>query len=800
MTVRDSHRTRLTRPQKVGGLLLICIVVGANVGNLVVSRSLSRANEQVARAGETMTTVANAGREANFVAVGAAQFPERSEFDFVTLHRGLLVRQIDVTHVMLEGQAASERELAEVDLRLAEMEGTLTELGTDPGVRELRRAGVPIREQAVALELATKHLYDGTEIELFEVSRSAMRAQRQYQLALVGMGLFAALVAAALLTSLRRRAGKDLSRAYDDLLDETQERRLAEEGLHRSNDHFRALVHNASDVITVIDKDLRITYQSPSTMGTPSRSVDDLIGTDFLDLVDGSDRDLARERLTASAARPGQAILAELHLHSGGTPRLHEVTMCSLLDDPAVEGVVLNYRDVTERVQLQRELERLAYKDVLTGLPNRAHLQLEIERITREHDDVAVLFIDLDAFKVVNDSLGHAAGDELLQAVGQRLAADLRPGDLLARLGGDEFTIVVTGQRVADVVALSQRLVGSLNQPFLLGDQVAFVGASIGIATTQDGERSPVALLRNADAAMYRAKADGRNRQVMFTSALHDDAVDRLKLETALRGAIDRKELELHYQPICSLSSGRVESVETLLRWRRSPDVVVSPLDFIEVAEEVGLMGSIGRWVLREACRQRVDWGRSGQCSEDLAISVNLSPHQFTDATVVADISGILAETELPPSLLILEITETAIIGDVGASHTILNELRQMGVRVALDDFGTGYSSLTHLSDLPIDTIKIDQSFVAGMCVRSQDALIIEAVITLAGSLGMSTIAEGVETREQMAALRSCGCDSVQGYLLSRPTTAELVPGMLSLVQGLAALREHQPIGSIRPL
>jgi EAL domain-containing protein (putative c-di-GMP-specific phosphodiesterase class I) len=211
------------------------------------------------------------------------------------------------------------------------------------------------------------------------------------------------------------------------------------------------------------------------------------------------------------------------------------------------------------------------------------------------------------------------------------------------------------------------------------------------------------------------------------------------------------------------------------------------------VAEEVGLMGLIGRWVLREACRQRVEWGRAGLCAEDLAISVNLSPHQFTDATVVADISGILAETNLPAGLLILEITESAIIGDVHASRAVLLELRRMGVRVALDDFGTGYSSLTHLSDLPIDTIKIDQSFVAEMCVRSQDALIIEAVVTLAHSLGMSTIAEGVETPAQLADLRSSGCDCVQGYLLSRPTTAEQVPAMLARVQGIAALSSNLP-------
>ena len=474
------------------------------------------------------------------------------------------------------------------------------------------------------------------------------------------------------MTSLRRRASKNLAAAYDDLFAESQERRLAEEGLQRSNDHFRALVHNASDVITVIDKDFCITYQSPSEMGAPSRGADYLIGTSFLELVEAPDRDRASARLRESVAHPGKPVRVQLPLRNGDAYRPHEVTVCSLLDDPAVEGVVLNSRDVAERVEFQRELERLAYQDVLTGLPNRAHLQNEILRIIQEHDEVAVLFIDLDAFKVVNDSLGHAAGDLLLQAVGQRLTAELRAEDLLARLGGDEFTIVVVNRGVDTVLGLAERLISALNEPFLLGEQFAFVGASIGIATTHDGERSPMALLRNADAAMYRAKASGRNRCVLFTSELHDEAVNRLRLETDLRGAIDRNELELHYQPIISLSSGRIESVESLLRWRRDPDTLVSPMDFIPIAEEVGLIGTIGRWVLREACRQRVEWGRHGQCSDDLAISVNLSPHQFTDATVVADVSGILAETNLPAGLLILEITESAIIGDIHTSRAVL--------------------------------------------------------------------------------------------------------------------------------
>ena len=781
--MRSKRRTRLSRPQLLGAVLLVFLVVGLNWLNLSTSRLLDRTAESVAAAGDTLGIVANVGREAGFIERAAVQFPEPGEFDAASLHVSLILRQLDITHAKLAGNVVTKEPLSTLDQQLAQVEGTLASLGTDPPRTELSLARNRLSTQAEALELAAKELYDASESDFLLQGRVALAVQRRYQVALIGMGLFSMLIAFGLLSSLGRRASKDLTEAYDELLTESLERQLAQEALRRSSDRFRALVHHASDVITVVDKDLRISYQSPSVIGVLGRRPEDLVGTDFLELVDDADCALAKARLSESIAHPGRPVRAELRLRNDESSRLHEVTFCSLLNDPAVEGVVLNYRDVTERVQFQRQLQRQAYEDVLTGLPNRAHLQDAIVQLIQENDDVAVLFIDLDTFKVVNDSLGHAAGDLLLQAVAHRLVAGTRTGDLLARLGGDEFTVVVTGERVKSVRALADRLIQALSEPFLLGEQVAFVGASIGIATTLDGERSPASLLRNADVAMYRAKADGRNRHVLFTNALHEDAVDRLQLETDLRGAIAKGEFELHFQPVRSLTSGRVETVEALIRWRRPPDTLISPSEFIPVAEEVGLMGTIGTWVLREACRQRIQWGREGECTEDLAISVNLSPRQFADATLVADVAGILAETKLPANLLILEITETAIIGDILASRAVLSELRRMGVRVALDDFGTGYSSLSHLSDLPIDTIKIDRSFVGGMCDRSQDALIIEAVITLAHSLGVLTIAEGVETPEQLEGLRYRGCDSVQGYLLSQPVPGSQVPAMLALAQ-----------------
>lgn len=779
MTAPPRQGTALTRLQRGSLLVFVVLIVLGNLLAVQVSRSLGRTNEHVAAAGSRMTYIANVDREAGSLGLAAAKFGAPGAFEDAQLRYGLLLRQVVVAREKAQEVPSTARAMAELDLALAEVVTTMETLGDAPTARRLLEAKDGLLSQVKAVEIEAKQLYDVAEAELLEVGDQAAHLQGTYQFALLGMGLLATAVTVGLVVSMRRRAGKDLTRAYAELYAESQERELAQQELRRSSDRFQSLVHNARDVITVVDAEGRIGYQSPSVLTALGRPAEELLGRDFLELVEPQDRPRVRATLARSLAEPATPVADNWRLRVGEEYRLHEVTVCALVDDPAVGGVVLNYRDITDRARLQRQLEHQAHTDVLTGLPNRAFLHDAIARLTATTHDVAVLFIDLDGFKVVNDSLGHAAGDRLLQSVARRLSAGVRAEDLVARLGGDEFTVVLAGERAAEAQTLAQRLISLINEPFLVSGQVVFVGASIGIAGTTEGERSPDALMRNADAAMYHAKGKGRNRHDTFTTTLHDHAVERFRMESALRRAVDRDELVLHYQPVQALGDGSPSMVEALVRWRLE-DTLVQPSEFIPLAEEVGLMGPIGLWVLQEACRQRVEWGLRGSCPDDLAVSVNLSPRQFNDENLVTDVASVLEGTGLPPRLLVLEITESVFLGDIESSKRALVALRSMGVRVALDDFGTGYSSLSHLRDLPIDAVKLDRSFVAEMCRQERNALIIEAVITLAHSMGMTTVAEGVETNEQLEALRDLGCDGVQGFLLSGPVPAEDVPGALA--------------------
>jgi diguanylate cyclase (GGDEF)-like protein/PAS domain S-box-containing protein len=440
--------------------------------------------------------------------------------------------------------------------------------------------------------------------------------------------------------------------------------------------------------------------------------------------------------------------------------------------------------DVTRRRQTEEQLQHDALHDALTGLPNRALLRdrlcVALAHRSRRRDYLfALLFLDLDRFKTVNDSLGHLVGDELLVSLARRLQGLLRPGDTVARLGGDEFALIADDITEArDATRLAERIHQALCQPFHVASHELFTSASIGIAVGADGYREPDEILRDADIAMYRAKLDGVGRHQLFDPAMHQRAVAQLRLETDLKRALERDELRVHYQPIVALGSGELEGFEALLRWLHPERGVVMPDDFIPVAEETGLILEIGRWALEEACRQMADWHRTVPAAGHVALAVNLSPRQFRQADLVPTVREVLAKTGLEPTLLRLEITESMIMSGAEVAIPRLMELRALGVQIHIDDFGTGYSSLSYLHSLPTDTLKIDRSFVRQMVPESQGAAIVSTIVALARRLGMHVAAEGIETAEQMAAFRELSCEYGQGFFFSRalePAAAALL-------------------------
>jgi diguanylate cyclase (GGDEF)-like protein/PAS domain S-box-containing protein len=544
--------------------------------------------------------------------------------------------------------------------------------------------------------------------------------------------------------------------------------------LRESEQRFRALVHHASDVFTVIDADTVVRYQSPAIQQVLGHPAQGTIGRPFLDLVDPHDQSVARQLFERSRTRPGVPTVEEVRMRplgEGLAPRRFEMTATDLIDDPTVRGLVLNYRDITERARYEERLAQQAFHDALTGLPNRALFQDRLEHALRQRGQtVGLLFVDLDHFKVINDSLGHDAGDQLLCEVAERLAGCLREGDTLARLGGDEFTVLMPDiVDASNAEAVAGRVERRLKPPFELPGQSVFVTASIGIATGVAMQDRPEALLRDADAAMYEAKARGRARHAVFHPAMHTRAVTRLAIETDLRRAVDNDQLELHYQPIKWLDGDHTVGVEALVRWRRPDGSLVPPGDFIPVAEETGLIRPIGRWVLREACQQLASWRSELPQAAGLSISVNVSARQLQDASIVEDVEAVLRETGLDPGSLILELTESAVVENFEGAAETLQRLRWMSVQLAMDDFGTGYSSLSSLSRLPLDILKIDQSFVARLDQDTESRAVVYAIVSLALALGVRVTGEGIETADQRDALIELGCKHGQGYLLGRP-------------------------------
>ena len=548
----------------------------------------------------------------------------------------------------------------------------------------------------------------------------------------------------------------------------------------RGEARFGSLVRHASDLITVIGPDGTISYQSPSIGRLLGHSAEDMVGRRFEELLHPSDGDRVRELLldSASVARDQPEVLQCTLVHRDGTQHQFEVNCTNLLEDEHVGGIVLNCRDISERKAFEEQLTHQAFHDPVTGLANRAlfaeRVRHAIARTRREHQSVAVVFLDLDDFKTINDSLGHAAGDEVLAEVAKRLATSIRATDTAARFGGDEFALLLEDiDGVQEAADTADRVLEALAQPLPVAHKELSLRCSIGISVVSQGTPAGAEeLIRDADAAMYRAKRDGKGSYRLFEPEMHEGVLARLELRTDLQRAIATEQLELYYQPVVRIHDGSISGVEALLRWRHPERGMIPPDQFIPLAEETGLIIPIGRWVLREGCRHARRMRDALPPETGLTMSINLSVKQLQHSDVIADVRDAVEEAGIEPAALTLEITETVLMADTDLAVTRLQELKALGVNLALDDFGTGYSSLSYLSRFPVDILKMDRSFLTDGATPEMSGLA-SAVLALGTTLKLDVVAEGIEQPEQWTSLRELGCEFGQGFFFARPMNAE---------------------------
>ncbi len=547
----------------------------------------------------------------------------------------------------------------------------------------------------------------------------------------------------------------------------------ARQALEESEARFRMMADSCPVMIWMAGPDRRCTYFNRRWLAFTGRTLEQELDYGWAEDLHPEDRDHCLKAY-AKAFEARELFTVEYRfrcfdgvyrwvIYSGGP---------FYLPDGTFAGFIGSSLDITELKEAQQQLEYLANYDGLTRLPNRRlfsdRLSHALDRARRHEIQLAVMLIDLDNFKVINDTLSHDRGDRLLQAVAGRLMECVRQEDTLARPGGDEFTLLFeTLTEVREVARTAERIVHALSLPFHLDHHEIIVTASIGISVYPSDGQDFQTLMKNADTAMYRAKAQGRNHYQFFTADLHAQAQARLTLETGLRRALKRGELFLLYQPLVEIATGQTVGMEALLRWQHPDLGVLLPGKFVPLAEETGLIVPIGRWVLETACRQVQAWTRAGLT--ELRMAVNLSPRQFRQTDLGRMIEQTLYKTGVSPSCLELELTEQAVMEDVEAASQVLHELKSLGIGLAIDDFGTGYSSLAHLKRFPLDRLKIDQTFVRDVVTDSNDAAITQAIITMAHSLKLKVLAEGVETLEQLRFLKAQGCDEAQGYYFQPP-------------------------------
>ncbi len=578
------------------------------------------------------------------------------------------------------------------------------------------------------------------------------------------------------------------------------ERRVQERTaeLHRTERYYRALVQHSSDLVMVLDADLRIRYVSDSSQSVFGLRPQQLSGRGLEVFGEDARRTLTEALERLSVAPEDDAPVAWRLTDPTGRTRCAESTITNLLADSSVGGFVLNTRDDTDRVALEEQLQDQAFRDPLTGLPNRALLgdraSQAFARAHRTASSVAVMAVDLDAFKLVNDGFGHRAGDMLLCAVAERLSATVRPQDTVARLGGDEFVVLMDpAADAAEAMALAERLLEALPEEITVEGVSHRVTASIGVALGAAPHTSFDQLLCDADVALYCVKRAGRNSVQLFEARMNLHARERFKLQTELRKALDGEGLCLHYQPECDVASGRLDGFEALVRWRHPEHGMMGPDLFIPLAEETGLIVPLGRWVLHEALAQMMRWTRAYPSARSLAISVNVSAVQLKSPTLVADVQDALRSVAIDPARVVLEVTESSFIDSSAEIIDTLRALKALGVRLAIDDFGTGYTSIGNLQSMPIDILKVDKTFIDAINDGAHGGELLEAVVNIGRVLSLVTIAEGIEESEQLAIARELGCDLAQGYLLGRPLPSDETERLLTLRP--AELVSPQPRG-----